>query len=136
MLRPFSICFSSFNLILVSLFSHLFLCPFKFCFQFNREGTHKTLDKELVVGLLQLVLKDTNRVARDRLDSFCKFLEDSGDTYERITLDQWLSFWDFSVSPECDDLSAYDEDTSAWPVLIDEYVEYTKKEEQGKNGKK
>ena len=43
---------------------------FQFCFQFNREGTHKTLDKELVVMLLQLVLKDTSRVSQTRLDSF------------------------------------------------------------------
>jgi hypothetical protein len=42
----------------------------QFCFQFNREGTHKTLDKELVVMLLQLVLKDTNRVSLHRLEVF------------------------------------------------------------------
>ena len=92
----------------------------QFCFQFNREGTHKTLEKELVVMLLKLVLQD-NRVPADRVDSFCNFLESHKD-YGRITLDQWTSFWDFSQ--ECEDLSAYDEATSAWPVLIDEYVEY------------
>lgn len=71
--------------------------------------------------LLKLVLQDNNRVPADRVESFCNFLETHKD-YGLITLDQWTSFWDFSQ--ECEDLSAYDEATSAWPVLIDEYVEY------------
>jgi Cullin binding len=33
-----------------------------------------------------------------------------------------VSFLDFSQ--EVPDLAAYDESSSAWPVLIDEYVEY------------
>ena len=120
---------------------------YKFCFQFNRQGTHRTLDRDLVIALLKLVLKD--RVAADRLESFCEFLEtlDHGKNtnntnagagadnannnhhhqqhqqqYNRITLDQWTSFWDFCI--ECEDLQSYDESTSAWPVLIDEYVEF------------
>jgi hypothetical protein len=97
---------------------------YKFCFQFNRQGTHKTLDKELVVALLPMVLKD--RVPSDRLESFCDFLTSmegkQEQQYNRITLDQWASFWDFCV--ECEDLGAYDQSSSAWPVLIDEYVEY------------
>lgn len=97
---------------------------YKFCFNFNRAGTHRTLDKDLVVALLQLCLK--GRVADDRLTTFCTFLEKS--QYTRITLDQWTSFLDFCYDVE--DLSAYDLDSSAWPVLIDEYVEYM--EEQDK----
>jgi hypothetical protein len=61
----------------------------------------------------------------DRLTTFCQFLEAIKD-YQRITLDQWTSFWEFSqeLGTGDDALSAYDEATSAWPVLIDEYVEY------------
>jgi hypothetical protein len=93
---------------------------YKFCFQFNRQGTHRTLEKEGVLLLLDMVLKD--RVPKDRLESFCQFLK-SSEGYERVTQDQWASFLDFSI--ECgDDLSSFDESTSAWPVLIDEYVEY------------
>lgn len=98
---------------------------YKFCFQFNRQGSHRTLDKDLVVALLKLVLD--GRIPSDRLDSFLAFLS-SNSGYQRITLDQWTSFLDFCV--ECEDLSAYDESTSAWPVMIDEYVEYL--EEQSK----
>mmetsp|Transcript_2760 Transcript_2760/g.5249 ORF Transcript_2760/g.5249 Transcript_2760/m.5249 type:complete len:231 (+) Transcript_2760:96-788(+) len=98
---------------------------YKFCFQFNRQGTHRTLDKEMVVALLKMVLK--GRIPLERLDSFCSFLE-TQESYTRITLDQWTSFLDFCY--ECEDLSKYDESTSAWPVLIDEYVEYMAKQQE------
>jgi hypothetical protein len=96
--------------------------PCQFCFKFNLEGTHKTLDKELVVALVELTLND--RIAKDRLATFQEFLNITKDTsYNTITLDQWMSFLDFSL--ECPDLSQYDEEISAWPVLIDDYVDYS-----------
>jgi Cullin binding len=73
----------------------------------------------MVVALMNMILK--GRVADDRLATFCKFLEKQ-ESYSRITLDQWSSFLDFCY--ECEDLSSYDESVSAWPVLIDEYVEF------------
>jgi hypothetical protein len=101
---------------------------YKFCFQFNRQGTHRTLDKDLVVALLKLVLKE--RVATDRLETFCEFLETSAAQHSRITLDQWTSFLDFCL--ECEDLSTYDESTSAWPVLLDEYVDWIEERQKKK----
>ena len=101
---------------------------YKFCFQFNRQGTHRTLDKDLVIALLKMVL--TGRIDKERLDTFCTFVE-TNSGYSRITLDQWTSFLDFCY--ECEDLTSYDESTSAWPVMIDEYVEYM--EEQQKKQK-
>ena len=97
----------------------------QFCFQFNRQGTHRTLDKDMVVALLNMVLKD--RIPGDRLNSFCSFVE-AQVSYTRITLDQWTSFLDFCY--ECEDLSTYDESTSAWPVLIDEYVEFMEEQQK------
>jgi len=97
---------------------------YKFAFQFNRQGTHKTLEKELVVVLVQMTLKD--RLSGERLSSFVEFLNETKDTsYNRITLDQWMSFYDFSK--ECPDLNDYDEETSAWPVLIDDFVDFATK---------
>lgn len=97
----------------------------KFVFQFSRSGTHKTLDKDLVVGLMKLCLGG-GRINAERLDTFCEFLETTKDEgYSKITLDQWRSFLDFSY--EVTDLASYDESSSAWPVLIDEYVEFMEK---------
>jgi len=104
---------------------------FKFCFQFNREGTHKTLDRELVVELLRLVCGTGSYIAKERLDTYCDFLlSHKGTEYVRITLDQWTSFLDFCE--EVPNLEYYDETTSAWPVLIDEYVEHMQSLQQKK----
>eukprot|EP00429_Kryptoperidinium_foliaceum_P006589 CAMPEP_0176012944 /NCGR_PEP_ID=MMETSP0120_2-20121206/6055_1 /TAXON_ID=160619 /ORGANISM="Kryptoperidinium foliaceum, Strain CCMP 1326" /LENGTH=218 /DNA_ID=CAMNT_0017345843 /DNA_START=368 /DNA_END=1024 /DNA_ORIENTATION=+ len=100
---------------------------YKFCFKFNLHSTHRTLDKEMVVALLTMILKD--RIPSDRLETFCAFVEEQ-TTYSRITLDQWTSFLDFCY--ECEDLSTYDESNSAWPVLIDEYVEYMEEQQKKK----
>mmetsp|Transcript_21209 Transcript_21209/g.59043 ORF Transcript_21209/g.59043 Transcript_21209/m.59043 type:complete len:218 (-) Transcript_21209:325-978(-) len=100
---------------------------YKFCFQFNRQGTHRTLDKSMVTALLEMALKD--RIPSERLETFCKFLEVQ-KSYTLITLDQWTSFLDFCY--ECEDLSTYDESTSAWPVLLDEYVDYMEEQQKKK----
>jgi len=110
---------------------------YKFCFQFNRTGTHKTLDKDLVIALLKMTLSADSppRISSTRLSTFCEFLETNTDeSYSKITLDQWRSFLDFSLEFKDDDggFEGYDEGESAWPVLIDEYVEFMEK----RNGKK
>ena len=101
----------------------------QFCFQFNRAGTHKTLEKDLVVALLRMCLSGGGRITPHRLDTFCDFLETTKDeSYSKLTLDQWRSFLDFSYEfPDEGALEGYDEGMSAWPVLIDEYVEYMEK---------
>jgi hypothetical protein len=98
---------------------------FKFCFKFNLSGTHRTLPKEVVIELLQLVLKD--RDPYQRVQSFCNFLQQPESTYTCITMDQWCSFFDFNIEVG-NDLTSYDESTSAWPVLIDEFVDYLAKQ--------
>lgn len=107
---------------------------YKFCFRFNLSGTHRTLDSDIVIALLHMILDNTHRVNDERLHTFCSFLQDpeKGKPYQRITLDQWISFLDFcNEIPKNSDLlsssNKYDESTSAWPVLIDEYVEYVQK---------
>lgn len=96
---------------------------YKFSFKFNCEGTYKTIDKEMIAELNPMVLKD--RIAQDRIMKFKEFLNGTDDaSYQRITLDQWMSFLDFSL--ECQDLDEYDEESSAWPTLIDDYVDYLK----------
>jgi len=70
-----------------------------------------------------MVLMD--RIPRDRVTKFKEFLEKTDDTaYDRITLDQWMTFLDFNL--DCQDIDEYDEENSAWPTLIDDYVDYLK----------
>jgi hypothetical protein len=63
------------------------------------------------------------RIPESRISSFQEFLNTTKDvSYDRVTLDQWLSFFDFCL--DCQDLTQYDEENSAWPVLIDDYVDF------------
>jgi DCN1-like protein 4/5 len=69
------------------------------------------------VELLNMVL-DSNRCIH--LTNFLEFLQTT--SYKSLSLDQWDSFYLFSQSIDLD-CSNYDED-SAWPILLDEYVEW------------
>lgn len=91
---------------------------YRFCFTFSREGTHKTIEKELAVALLQMVL-DTTRAPH--LDYFLDFLNQNTQ-HTRITMDQWDSFLQFNHIVGIDVSNM--EDDGAWPLLLDEYVEW------------
>lgn len=96
---------------------------YKFCFKFNCQGTYKTIEKDMIIELNPMVLKD--RISEDRLQKFKEFLEKTDDaSYKRITLDQWMTFLDFNL--DCQDIDDFDEENSAWPTLIDDYVDYLK----------
>ena len=88
---------------------------FKFVFLFSREGTHRTIEKDIVAALLPIAIGDRSA----HTAPFLAFLETASTT--RVTLDQWCSFLEFSdkVGP---DFEGYEED-GAWPLLLDEYVE-------------
>lgn len=96
---------------------------YKFCFKFNLlESTHKYIEKEIALALLPVIL-DTNRAPH--LNYFMQFLQQN-TKITRVTLDEWDQFYDFNCRIH-DNLSNYDADNSAYPVLLDEYVEYRKK---------
>lgn len=92
---------------------------YKFAFKFSLEGTKRTLEKELVLDLLPIVL-DENRAPH--MNSFLAFLQEC--EHKVITLDQWTSFLLFSQTT-AKDLSDFDED-GAWPLLLDEFVDWRK----------
>lgn len=96
---------------------------FRFVFQFSREGTHKTLERDVVLALLPIVL-DANRAPH--LPAFLRFLGGAGQAHQRITLDQWDSFLQFNHTVAVN-LSNWEEG-GAWPLLLDEYVEARRKE--------
>ncbi|CAM9516617.1 unnamed protein product [Phaeothamnion confervicola] len=86
---------------------------YRFAFQYSREGTTRTLEKELVAVLLPMVMANRSPHTAD----FVQFLEQS-EMATRITFDQWSSFLEFSNSVRAD-LSGYDEDgASVSPWLL------------------
>ncbi|XP_024381583.1 uncharacterized protein [Physcomitrium patens] len=100
-------------------FKDFYTFSFKYCLT---EPRQKTLDLETACQMLDLVLG-----SRPHVGSFLHFLQEQSE-YKAMNLDQWSAFLRF-----CDeiksDLSNYDE-SQAWPLLLDNYVEWAKKRMQ------
>lgn len=86
---------------------------FKFCLT---EPRQKIIDIDTCIQMLSIVM--TNQA---HLQPFTDFLQHQTE-YKFINNDQWMGFYRFSleVAPDCSD---YDE-AQAWPLLLDNYVEY------------
>lgn len=86
---------------------------FRFCLM---EPGQKIIDTDTAAQMLALVLPGAPFV-----DSFCKFLTEQKD-YKKINADQWSNFLRFSreVRPDLSNV----EDNPAWPVLLDNFVEW------------
>lgn len=97
---------------------------YKFVFLFSREGTHRTIEREVVSALLPIAICDR---APDHLPYFLEFLETLPGT-TRITLDQWCTFLEFADKVNID-LQGYEED-GAWPLLLDDYVDFLRQKQQ------
>eukprot|EP00051_Salpingoeca_urceolata_P030201 m.8441 g.8441 ORF g.8441 m.8441 type:complete len:246 (-) comp3233_c0_seq1:81-818(-) len=99
-------------------FKQVFLYAYDFARSANQNSGQKTIDKQTAVAMLDVLLRGCWVL----LDSFSRFLEQCSARV--INKDQWVNIHDFykTVKP---DLSNYDEN-SAWPVLLDEYVEWCK----------
>lgn len=98
----------------------LFKDFYAFAFHFSKEnGQAKHLEVEFCCSLLNMFMDKQNHI-----EEICFFLREVYNN-KSISLDQWLSILDFSFSI-LEDFSNYEED-GAWPVLLDEFVEFQKK---------
>ncbi|OWF37257.1 DCN1-like protein 5 [Mizuhopecten yessoensis] len=91
---------------------------YRYAFDFARDKDQRSMDIDTAKAMLALVLGKHWSL----FGSFHQFLEQS--KYKVINKDQWCNILEFSrtILP---DLSNYDED-GAWPVLLDEFVEWYK----------
>lgn len=97
---------------------------YRFVHKFSREENtqKKFLETEMVIALLPIVL-DKNRAPH--LDLFIQYLESLPPT-QTITADQWDSFLGFNEVVDVT-LEGF-EDDGAWPLLLDEYVEWRREQ--------
>lgn len=113
---------------------------YAFTFPFSLEPGHKNLPREAAIALWQLLLPPHFPLLSD----WCRFMEERGP--KLVTRDTWTLLLQFArqIKP---DLSNYDEDGAsraapvsgrlprasltqappgAWPVIIDDFVEWIK----------
>jgi len=74
---------------------------------------------ETACSLLKILRLNTSWPLFNDFESYIKQSDQRG-----INKDQWMQILDFSISIK-NDLSNYDVD-GAWPVLLDEFVDYMK----------
>lgn len=95
---------------------------YRYAFDFSKDKDQRSMEIETASAMLSLLLGDKWSL----FTYFEKFLRES--KYRVINKDQWCNVLEFSRSVN-DDLSNYDED-GAWPVLLDEFVEWFRKNQQ------
>lgn len=92
---------------------------YRYSFDFSKDKDQRSLDLETAKAMLQLLLAKCWPL----YPYFHQFLEQS--KYKVLNKDQWCNVLEFSRSIS-HDLSNYDED-GAWPVLLDEFVDWYRK---------
>lgn len=100
---------------------------YRYAYDFARDKDQRSMDMETARAMLQLLLGRQWSL----YGPFNNFLEQS--KYKVINKDQWCNILEFSRSIQSD-LSNYDVD-GAWPVMLDEFVEWLKAAREQSSGK-
>ncbi|KAK3805430.1 MAG: DCN1-like protein 5-like protein [Linnemannia elongata] len=94
---------------------------YRYIFMFAKDSEQKCMPVDTACAMISTVMKD-----RPHEQRFVEYLG-AKKPIKVINKDQWYNFLDFSDTIS-EDLSNYDGLSSAWPVLLDEYVEWRNEE--------
>ena len=84
------------------------------------------MDQESAVSYWELLLADKF----DNFKPWCEFLDEKKSEHKFISRDTWNLLLDLATQVK-PDFSDFDED-GAWPVIIDDFVEWVKARNGGK----
>lgn len=106
--------------------SSLFSDVYKFAFDYARiPKSQKSLTMEVALPLWEILLKSCNW---ELLDRWLMFLKNEKSLKRGISKDEWRQFLEFAKTSKVENgVITNLEENSAWPVLLDEFVEYLKR---------
>jgi len=100
-----------------------------FTHKFCREERRKNIDVASAQIMLQLLLKP---VYAAHVAKISEFLEQNKEIAKRgVSLDEWTMLLQFcrEIQPDCSNFA----DDGAWPLVLDDYVEWRKEQDGGKD---
>jgi len=100
---------------------------YRYAFHFAKEPDQKVLELQMAEAMLSLILGNDRY---PHTQSFLTFLK-MQTSYKALNMDQWMSFLEFSRTIN-QDFTNYDEN-SAWPVILDEYVDWRNQQKEQEN---
>jgi len=96
----------------------------QFAHKFCREERKKNIDVGSARIMLKLLLEP---LYEEHVESLSRFLEQHAEVGKRgVSMDEWTMLLQFcrEISPDCDNF----QDDGAWPLLLDDYVEWRREE--------
>ncbi|KAI7858959.1 DCN1, defective in cullin neddylation 1, domain-containing 4 [Circinella umbellata] len=96
---------------------------YRYTFGYAKNKDQKCMDIDVACVLWTMMMGQQFPIVED----FIQFLQEKKPV-KVINRDQWQSFLEFVLTVS-NDLSDYDE-MSAWPVLLDEFVEWKREQQQ------
>lgn len=103
-------------------FEDFYTYAFQYCLT---EDKQRTIDIETLCELFTIVLGSEFPSQVNLLIEYLKIQND----YRALTMDHWRNFYRFFKEVSFTDLERYDS-SQAWPVIIDNFVEWMKENEK------
>eukprot|EP01025_Chloroclados_australasicus_P046941 TRINITY_DN519_c1_g1_i2.p1 TRINITY_DN519_c1_g1~~TRINITY_DN519_c1_g1_i2.p1 ORF type:complete len:261 (-),score=24.27 TRINITY_DN519_c1_g1_i2:264-1046(-) len=107
--------------------SRLFSDIYRFTYKWACAKGKRFLDINTAIGMWQLLFSEGRQWSH--LEKWLEFVQKSSQGRQVIPQDTWQQLIEF-INTYGDDYSSYDAENGAWPVLIDEFVEYMTEQEQ------
>ncbi|KAL9326111.1 hypothetical protein ACSQ67_006756 [Phaseolus vulgaris] len=105
-------------------FEDFYSYAFQYCLT---EDKQRSIDIETICELLNVVLKSEFPTQVNLLTEYLKVQND----YRALNIDHWRNFYRFFKEVSLSDLRSYDS-SQAWPVILDNFVEWLKEKEEKK----
>ncbi len=121
-------CLFKFRNVVDNVFDPRFKDVYRFTFNWAKETPDRRyIEKEMAIQFWRLLLNKFITLKPNlKITEWIAFLEKEKGDLKVISKDVWYTYFDFLMFLEKHNgsVEAYDEDGGAWPLVLDDFVEY------------